>query len=112
MRTASFIFIILFSLSLMAEHDKGTNNHSADNKISGKIVDHLTGENLAGVKITLLNSDIVSYTDFDGNFIIDIPSNQSQTLIQISYISYETTVLNVENITGPGEIKILPVARH
>jgi hypothetical protein len=112
MRIASFIFIILFSFAVMAEHDKGKENNPADNKVSGKVTDHLTGENLAGVKIMLLNSDVVSYTDFEGNFVLDVPASHTTGMIQISYISYETTLINVVNIPAPGEIKILPVSRR
>lgn len=112
MRTISFIFAVIFSFALWADNDKGNPANSAETKISGKVVDHFTGENLTGVKILVMNTDNVVYTDFDGNFTIYLPADKSAASIQISYISYETAVMNVEEIRIPGEIKILPVARH
>lgn len=58
--------------------------------ISGKIVDHLSGESLAGVKITISGTDLVTYTDLEGNFSCDglVPGSYN---IQTSYISYEST---------------------
>lgn len=58
--------------------------------ISGKILDHLSGESLAGVKIMISGTDLVTYTDLDGNFSCEglVPGSYN---IQTSYISYEST---------------------
>lgn len=109
-RTFSFLTIILFGLTVWADNDKAKEKIE-NNLLSGKIVDHLTGENLAGVKIQVLNSEITAYTDLDGNFELSVPVNNSGKHIQISYISYETTIISMENMSNQGEIKILPVAR-
>jgi hypothetical protein len=62
--------------------------------ITGKVVDKITGEGLAGAEIKLIGSDIKVYTDFDGNFTIsNIPAGAQA--IKINYISYEQTVENV-----------------
>ncbi len=111
MRTISFIAAIIFSLAIFAGNDKGITDEVASVQISGKVVDHLTGENLAGVKISVQNSDIVAYTDLDGNFMLQVPETVSANPIQISYISYETKVFEIDNFQSTGEIRIIPVAR-
>jgi len=111
MRILSIIAILFISLSVFAENEKGKNTETSGTQISGKVIDHMTGENLAGVKIQVMNSDIVVYTDLDGNFLLDFPTNTNQSQLQITYISYETMVVNSESLTKTGEIKILPVSR-
>ncbi len=112
MRTIIFIFATILSFSIWAENDKGNAVTTTENKVSGKIVDHFTGENLAGVKIMVINSGATAYTDLDGNFSIDLPAGTNASNIQISYISYETMTISIDEIKRPGEIKILPVARN
>jgi hypothetical protein len=58
--------------------------------ISGKILDHVTGESLAGVKVSISGTDLVTYTDLEGNFSCDgiAPGTYN---IQTNYISYEST---------------------
>lgn len=58
--------------------------------ISGKIVDTATGEALAGVKVSLAGTNLVTYTNLDGNFSYAglTPGNYN---IETTYISYEST---------------------
>jgi hypothetical protein len=57
--------------------------------LSGLIMDMTTGEALAGVKVTVDETDEFVYTDFDGNFSFDnlIPGSYQ---ITASYISYKS----------------------
>ncbi len=110
-RTTGIFIIIFLSLNVLADNDK-THRNLSSTQISGKVVDHLTGENLAGVKIQVLNSDITVYTDLDGNFNLEFREIDKESHVQISYISYETTVIQMKSMSNSGEIKILPVARQ
>jgi hypothetical protein len=113
MRTLSFIMIFFAFVTVFADNEKQDVrvSESETTQISGRVIDHLTGENLAGVKISIENSDIVAYTDLDGNFSISVPSAFSDSSLEISYISYETTKIRVNIEQENCEIKILPVAR-
>jgi hypothetical protein len=113
MRTLSFIMIFFAFVSVFADNEKQDVrvSESETTQINGRVIDHLTGENLAGVKISIENSDIVAYTDLDGNFSISVPSAFSDSSLEISYISYETTKIRVNIEQENCEIKILPVAR-
>ncbi len=113
MRTLSFIMIFFAAITVFAENEKQDVRVSGSEttQISGRVIDHLTGENLAGVKISIENSDIVTYTDLDGNFSISVPSAYNNSSLEISYISYETTKIRMNMEQQNCEIKILPIAR-
>jgi len=65
---------------------------STSTQIQGKVIDKITGEALAGVKIQLEGEDNVFYTDFNGNFTIENVSDKNVN-INVSYISYNQNIL-------------------
>ncbi len=115
MKTISFIILLLISGSLIAENigDKSDKSSSAANKqITGKVTDRLTGENLAGVKIEIPETNTVVYSDFDGNFVLSMPHQNLKTQINVSYISYEKANVEISDLKdGFYEIKMLPITR-
>ena len=75
---------------------------TVNQSITGQIMDELTGEALAGVKVTLVGTAQEVYTDFDGNFTFSSVET-GQNSIKTDYISYKATVHNNVNAN---EIKI------
>jgi len=69
-------------------------NESRSSVISGRVIDKLTGEALAGVEIKLMDTDLKIYTDFDGNFEIRNINPGAHALL-VDYISYKNLVENV-----------------
>ncbi len=63
--------------------------------LSGQVLDIVSGEGLAGVKVQLEETDEVIYTDFDGNFSIEglLPGSYN---ITASYISYKSSDVKVD----------------
>ncbi|MFW6226497.1 MAG: carboxypeptidase-like regulatory domain-containing protein [Bacteroidota bacterium] len=96
---------ILISLSsgLMAGNDgDGNSSAKANNSsasINGIVLDKASGENLAGVTIKVEGTDMVIYSDLEGNFVIPDLKPGTYNLV-ISYISYNKSF--VENITVQG----------
>jgi hypothetical protein len=67
-------------------------------KIEGKVLDLLTGETLTGVAVTIKGTDLVAYTDFDGNYSFGNLKPGTYHLVA-SYISYNNSLIeNVELI--------------
>jgi len=62
-------------------------------KVTGKVIDALTGEPLAGVNIVVEGTNVGVITDIDGNFSIDVPGPASALLF--SYIGYTTERVEV-----------------
>lgn len=58
-------------------------------KVSGKVVDFKTGEELIGVTVMIKGTTKGTVTDFSGNFSLEIPGTVNDVLV-ISYIGYES----------------------
>lgn len=99
MKKLFFLSIIV----LMAAHSgrclagnaENANESAVTVSISGQVLDRLTGEALAGVKVKVDETSSFSYTDFDGNFKINGLLPASYT-VSVSMISYEETTLAVK----------------
>ncbi len=67
-------------------------------KVSGKVVDFKTGEELIGVTIMIKGSARGTVTDFNGNYSLEIPNTTNETLV-FSYIGYDGLEEQVNNLT-------------
>ncbi|WP_321437589.1 TonB-dependent receptor [uncultured Bacteroides sp.] len=65
-------------------------------KISGKVTDLKTGEELIGVSVLIKGTTKAVITDLDGNFALDIP-NAGAPVIKFSYIGYKDLELTVKD---------------
>jgi hypothetical protein len=63
--------------------------------ISGTVIDLVTGEALAGATVAVDNTDIKTFTDFEGKFYFNSLTVGTYDL-KVSYISYQET--NIENL--------------
>lgn len=89
-----FVSILVLSVSFAnASNDDKVNAESAvmTTSVSGKVLDKITGEALAGVKVSIQGSEKTVYTDFDGNFEIENVKSGNLELTA-SYISYKNKV--------------------
>lgn len=64
--------------------------------ITGTVTDAANGETLIGVNIIIKGTSQGVVTDFDGNYSIDVPG--PKTVLQYSYIGFETREITVENL--------------
>ena len=81
---------------VFADGETGTGSPSKSAKIEGKVLDLLTGETLTGVAVTIKGTNLVSYTDFDGNYSFENLKPGTYILVA-SYISYKNSLIeNVE----------------
>jgi outer membrane receptor for ferrienterochelin and colicins len=78
---------------------------SSNHSISGKLTDYETGELLTGAEIKVSGTDVVVYTDFDGEFTIPGMAAGEYTL-EITYISYKKRVLRNISPAKEHEIKL------
>ena len=80
--------------------------------LSGKISDKLTGESLAGVEIQLMDTELKTYSDFDGNFTFENVGPGAHAL-KIDFISYSNVVENVyvEKLGKPINIKLASIEK-
>ena len=67
---------------------------TATRKLTGKILEKSTKEPLIGASVWLKDTSVGSVTDMDGNFIINIPSGKTATLV-ISYLGFADIEMEV-----------------
>ena len=67
--------------------------------IKGKVTDVNTGEAIPVASIILKQTKIGIYTDFDGNFELDVKENQTGILV-ISYLGYQTKEISFNKETA------------
>ncbi len=105
----SILIISMFLMVLSATLSYAENNPGETPKkatVTGKVIDKVTGESLAGVLVTIKGSDIKVYSDLDGNFTFNSVEPGSYTL-EVNYISYSAN--EVQNISCSAG-KNLPVS--
>ncbi len=93
-----FISILFFSVSFANEpinKDSKSENAVMTTSIAGKVFDKITGEALAGVKVSVEGTQKSVYTDFDGNFKFD-GIRQGELALTAEYISYKQKVEKVD----------------
>ncbi|MFO7828766.1 MAG: carboxypeptidase-like regulatory domain-containing protein [Bacteroidales bacterium] len=111
---ATLILIIFFSSTMVLAENSNEEKESAKKSesavmttsLSGKVFDKITGETLAGVKVSIEGTSNTVYTDFDGNFEITniIPGNHKLTA---SYISYKEKKESIDvNIEKSNNVKL------
>lgn len=91
----TLLLVVLFTGTLFADGKDPKNETGKVSKISGQVIDQLTGETLAGVKVFIPGTDKAVYTDFDGEFQIECNLN-TETEIAIALISYEGKTIKLE----------------
>lgn len=65
-------------------------------KVSGTILDHLTGEPLPGASITLKGTHQGTVADINGEFTIEIPYGHANPVIIVQFISYITREIEIK----------------
>jgi hypothetical protein len=80
---AGTILFLALSLNLSAQQQK----------ITGTVVDHQTGEPLAGVTVKHLSSGLEVITDFDGNFSFST-ADAGVNRFAVHFVSYQEVLLN------------------
>lgn len=88
------ILVVLVSTSAFAEKSEPKSEIKAAAKteatmlsLSGNVIDEVSGESLVGVEVKIEGSDIKTYTDFDGHFVINNLKPGECKLVS-SYTSY------------------------
>ncbi len=59
-------------------------------KVTGTVVDALTGEPVIGANVLVAGTSNGTSTDFDGNFSLDVPANAT---LEVTYIGYLKTII-------------------
>lgn len=73
--------------------------------LSGNVIDEVSGEALVGVEVKVDGSDLKTYTDFDGHFVID-NLKTGQVKLVTSYTSYAKNEKSFQVNLNSNQVKI------
>lgn len=109
MKKGIFAILIAFvALSAFAEETKSkteTKTESAVLSLSGNVIDEISGEALVGVEVKVDGSDLKTYTDFDGHFVIN-NMKAGQCKLIASYTSYNKNEKSFNINSKTNQVKI------
>ncbi len=107
MKKANLLLVAFLTLTMvvMAGNDKLPKAESSSTILTGLVLDKVTGEALAGVKVELINCNQDVYTDFDGNFKFENVKCGTHT-IKTNLISYKVNNVEVECTGSDNNIEI------
>lgn len=88
-----------------AETKLGTKAEAVVGSLSGNVIDEVSGESLVGVEVKIEGSDIKTYTDFDGHFVID-NLKAGQCKLIASYTSYNKNEKSFNINSKTNQVKI------
>lgn len=99
-KTMKKVLILLVALFIGVNFSYAGNDETKDNPVSttsmsGKIIDKISGETLAGVMVALDGTDKKVFTDFDGNFSFEEITPGEYT-ISCSLISYKNNEIKID----------------
>ncbi len=83
--------ILLTGIIAIAGNTKDDKEKNGTQQISGKVIDKVSGEEIAGAEIKL--GDKIIYTDLNGNFSANVQISTTELLVK--YISYSDTKIVV-----------------
>ena len=98
-----YLLTLFFSISILTATyaDDLKSKSEAETNVAillkGKVTDSNTGETLVGVQVKLAETDLKTYTDFDGNFEFE-DVKPGEYSITASYISYKENKIENKNI--------------
>ncbi len=96
----SWLFLSLISIKSIAAPDEliQEKQFKEYNQYSGIIVDSKTDEPLVFASLTVVNSNISTITNTDGEFLIKIPKSFASTNLVISILGYKTKSVLLSNL--------------
>jgi hypothetical protein len=90
----SILILVVSLITNLVVAGNGIDNKNATNTklVSGKVIDKISGEEIAGAEIKI--ADNIVYSDLNGNFSANIPVAKSEAVV--TFISYNDTKVNID----------------
>lgn len=88
-----------------SEIKAATKTNAAVVSLSGNVIDEVSGEALVGVEVQLQGTNVKTYTDFDGHFVIE-NLKPGQCKLVASYTSYNKNEQSFTINSKTNQVKI------
>ena len=91
-RSILILLVSLITNLVVAGNGIDNKNVTSTKLVSGKVVDKISGEEIAGAEIKI--ADNIVYSDLNGNFSANILVVKSEVVV--TFISYNDTKVNID----------------
>ena len=82
--------------------DKKVNNQQSVLVLKGRVVDKETLQPLVFASVTVMESNIATVTNIDGEFVIKVPESESAKNLEITYLGYRNKILPLIEMKNDG----------
>ena len=100
---------LMLTIAVTAKENEVKKESTTDNAASvvlvGSISDANSGESLVGVELKIEDTDLKTYTDFDGNFTFNNVKTGEYKVVA-NYISYKSAVQKLEANAKNNKLKL------
>jgi hypothetical protein len=77
---------------------------------SGRVVDAETGNQLIFATVAVQGTNVATVTNIDGEFTLKIDRNMSNPVIEVSYLGYMNSVINVSELRDDGRSNVISLS--
>jgi hypothetical protein len=82
-------------------------NESAIVSLSGNVIDEVSGEALVGVEVKVDGTELKTYTDFDGHFVIDnLKAGECKLVTNYTSYNKKEKTLKLDSKSNPVKIEL------
>ncbi len=101
------VFFLLLTPAIFAGSESGSEPHApAAASINGMVIDLQTGEALTGASVVVEGTNIKTFTDFEGKFVINDLKVGTYDL-KVNYISYqEQKITQLNLLPGADQLEV------
>lgn len=78
---------------------------------SGKVVDAETGNQLIFATVAVQGTNVATVTNIDGEFTLKIDRKMSDPVIEVSYLGYMNSVINVSELRDDGRTNVISLSQ-
>ncbi|WP_343762846.1 carboxypeptidase-like regulatory domain-containing protein [Gangjinia marincola] len=93
-------FLLLFLISMPALLHAFQQQENSDNFTSfkGELLDQNTKKPLVSATLTIVNTQLSTVTNNEGEFLLKVPDNIAATMVELSYLGYATKVIELSSL--------------
>jgi len=93
-----YIILLMIAITadaLFAGNIAGNKDKNQTKLISGKVIDKISGEEIAGAEVKI--GEKIIYTDLNGNFSATIQTSKTEAFVR--FVSYSDSKINIDPFT-------------
>lgn len=109
-QSVKFLFLILLFIGFSQQTFAFVQQEDSFKEYKGTVIDNDTKKPLVFADITIVSTNIGTITNKEGKFSLKVPLEHQKKSISISYLGYQTKVIELISLNNNNKISLVPVA--